>query len=597
MARTFDGTNDEIRTALGSCNLTGLASIGALVKRNADGAWHNVVTLHNSGGSGSFLGLEISNTNGGVFATSAGFVGDGVTLTVADGWCLLVGTKVAGTSQVRWHKYVYSTNVWTHANSTSTVADGVAPGAGGTVRFGEWQDSDDLSGDLEVVGLWSRALSDAEVEPLAYSFANWIATGPSGLWRFNQASVGTPLLDVTGGGANETTITGTSVATSSVPIFNTGGDILPVTVSGGNVDLSLTPAVITLVAVTPEISITQVVALTPAVITLVAIAPAISVAAEETPTGTTGLGSLYLGQYGLTGSTGVELPLLVARIDLVAVTPTVTTGAVSLALTPAVVTLVAVTPAVSTTISLALTPATVTITAVTPAVTTGAVSLALTPAVVTVVAVTPSVTAGGAILALTPSVVTLVAVTPAVSATVTLAITPAVVTLTAVTPTVTPGAVSLALTPAVVTLVAIAPVVGTSSGPQTVPLSPAVVSLVAVTPAVTVGAVSLALSPAVVTLVAVTPTVTTGTVLAPTPAVISLVAVTPTITTGGVSVALTPGVIAIVAIAPQFGGGITSRILLNGSYAPIIFSDGSYIPTFVGNGSYVPIIELEGVTE
>jgi hypothetical protein len=52
------------------------------------------------------------------------------------------------------------------------------------------------------------------------SLANWFNETPSVLWRFNQASVATPVTDVMGSGADQTAITGTTVSADEPPGFS-----------------------------------------------------------------------------------------------------------------------------------------------------------------------------------------------------------------------------------------------------------------------------------------------------------------------------------------------------------------------------------------
>src|SRR5688572_6807751 len=210
-ARSFDGADDEIRTAIGNCSITGAISMMAIIRRNGTG-YNSIFGTHTSGGSGSNT-LEIVDNSGGS-ANSIDFNGAvttaGITITNAMGWLLVGVTKPTGTSVYRLHKYTFSTKVWIHADAGFGVATG-ASAAGGTVRFGEWQDVDDFAGWMQRAAMWSRELTDAEVEMLASGLGGWFATRPAGLWDFSQAATGQALRDLTGGGADQTTIAGTTV--------------------------------------------------------------------------------------------------------------------------------------------------------------------------------------------------------------------------------------------------------------------------------------------------------------------------------------------------------------------------------------------------
>jgi hypothetical protein len=222
----YDGTNDEIRTSIGSCNLTGAITMVVVARRNST-AYNALIGIHTSGGTPTYS-LEVEDNGTG---NRWDFCGDtasgGLTWVNADGWTLLCISKSAGTVTPRGHKYVYSTDSWTHANWATTEGD-KGSAAGGTVRFGEWQDVDDFAGDLAAAAIFDRALTDAEVELLAHSLNNWHALAPVGFWIFDQGAVSMPLQDMTGNGANESAITGTAVATSA-PSLSYGAPIRRVT--------------------------------------------------------------------------------------------------------------------------------------------------------------------------------------------------------------------------------------------------------------------------------------------------------------------------------------------------------------------------------
>lgn len=210
MARTFDGTNDEIRVSIGNCNITGAITMVVVFKRNST-VYNGLMALHTSGGTATYA-MEIQanpqNTvdfTGKLDATIGAIVS-------ADGYVLLACDKAAGTTTPRAHKYVYGTNAWTHSNFGSTLAD-QASVAGGTVRFGEWQDVDDFAGDIAIAAIYNTQLSDAQIEMLAHDLDAWYALQPVGLWIFDQGSEAYNLVDLTGGGANQSTITGTTVST------------------------------------------------------------------------------------------------------------------------------------------------------------------------------------------------------------------------------------------------------------------------------------------------------------------------------------------------------------------------------------------------
>jgi len=225
MARTFDGSDDVLVCSAGGLSAIdgGPVTLAFIVKLN-DTVNGSVINLRTS------TGTEVCqiNTDGGAyfFSTSAGFQNMG-TASTADNWHLFAVTKANASSTPRAHKYVYDTNTWSHTNAGGNTNDGSAVGASGTVQFGRLLGTSEYwNGELAAAGVWDRVLTDTEVEQLAHSLIDWHATTPKGLWVFDQADTGQKLLDLTGGGANESSITGTAVSTVSLPTFTYGADVL-----------------------------------------------------------------------------------------------------------------------------------------------------------------------------------------------------------------------------------------------------------------------------------------------------------------------------------------------------------------------------------
>jgi hypothetical protein len=83
-------------------------------------------------------------------------------------------------------------------------------------------DTDFFGGDIAAAGMWGRVLSDAEVELLTFTLIGWHAAVPTALWHLDQSATTQGVSDLTGGGANQSALTGTTVSTNSVPLFNYG---------------------------------------------------------------------------------------------------------------------------------------------------------------------------------------------------------------------------------------------------------------------------------------------------------------------------------------------------------------------------------------
>lgn len=237
MARHFAGSaSNFVDCSIGAFSSSdgGPFTIAAVVK--LDGTRGGLFELRTSGGT-TCVGL---NTDSGQYFYSAGGFTTVMASSTADNWHLIAVTKDAGTVTPRGHKYVYDTDTWTHSNGAGTVNDASStPGGTGVARLCRFPDSnnDNLNGDVDVMGAWNRALTDAEVEQLVLTISAWYASAPDGLWVMDQSLTTQAIIDATGNGANETTLTGTSVSTNSVPVLNYGDNVTytQTVTSGANV--------------------------------------------------------------------------------------------------------------------------------------------------------------------------------------------------------------------------------------------------------------------------------------------------------------------------------------------------------------------------
>lgn len=188
------------------------------------------MALHTSSGPASDRGRSALDMDAGdsylindVGFASAGFAFDN------DTWLIAAVSKAAGTVAPRFHKYLYSTTTWVHANSGSTMADGGTPGASGTLRFGQWGTALFFNGRVAAGAIYNQVLSDATLEGLTADAQSWLDAGPTGMWLLNQAATTTPVDDVTGNGADETAIVGTNVIVGDDPPgfdFTLGGGVV-----------------------------------------------------------------------------------------------------------------------------------------------------------------------------------------------------------------------------------------------------------------------------------------------------------------------------------------------------------------------------------
>lgn len=150
------------------------------------------------------------HTVGGTFHSTMAY-------TAGDGWRLDIWTKPNGTGQVRGHSALMSGGGWSHADyGDSGDAPAVAPAT--KVLVGRhFTDSAALNADIAAIAIVQSNWSDAAIEAgnLTTGLSAWetlIGADPAVMWAFNQADVADPVLDLTGGGADQTWRWGTTVA-------------------------------------------------------------------------------------------------------------------------------------------------------------------------------------------------------------------------------------------------------------------------------------------------------------------------------------------------------------------------------------------------
>lgn len=218
MARNFDGANDSLHTSQGGLTSWTFGTYVAVIRRVGTN-WGNIATLHNGAGT-ALSGIEIGDgaaANALHYQSNSSAARSTFTVDEADGWVLVAAGKATGSNAPRMHKYVYATDTWTHQDGSTNLAN--STGTSATMRLGEWEGGDDFNGDIAVVGAWiSRNLTDAEVEQLPHSLAAWHALAATELWVLDQSDTSQAVASLTGSGANQTSLTGTTVSATSAPI-------------------------------------------------------------------------------------------------------------------------------------------------------------------------------------------------------------------------------------------------------------------------------------------------------------------------------------------------------------------------------------------
>lgn len=226
MPRTFDGVDDFVTLSLGALGFAfGPGTVAAIIKRSADSSIDEL--LYAGVSSTARWALTLGSANNIVLRTNNTSAASGAGIDsclAADGWLLVAATKATGTVAPRFHRYEYATGVWQHANSATSIADSSVPITNafiGATHAG----ANPFAGDGDVKGAWDVVLTDAQIEAMAYSLPAWFQVQPKGLWLLDQAITGQLINDRSGGGANESAITGTAVGTSSLPVFSYGAPI------------------------------------------------------------------------------------------------------------------------------------------------------------------------------------------------------------------------------------------------------------------------------------------------------------------------------------------------------------------------------------
>ena len=231
--REFDGTDDDIHTGVGGLSGFTHGTVAAIAKRasGSSGA-QTIFATHNSGGTGQ-LQFVFNAGNLGWWGENSGEFLQTTHVADTEVWYLVVVRKASGNATPRYSVYDYSSDTWSHGNFTGDIVDSTAPGAGGTIRFSYGGIGERLEGRIAARAAWSNDLpwaangtGDTQIEAagLETSIDNWSAVSPDALWAFNQAAVGDGVSDLTGNGADETSVTGTTVITNDIPSgFSFGG--------------------------------------------------------------------------------------------------------------------------------------------------------------------------------------------------------------------------------------------------------------------------------------------------------------------------------------------------------------------------------------
>ena len=206
--------------------------------------------------AGGRVGLAVSSADV-LRLYMGGSTRDGTT-ALTPGWYLVAFTKASGTVIPRAHIYRYDTGTWVHEAAGSAIANQTL----GTTEAqigASLADGQLWNGDVELAGFWDVELTDAQIEMLPFGLTPWFQENPKALWLLDQADVAQTVMDLTGGGANQTAIVGTTVATASTPVWNRFDDAILVTrppAAGGPV-VTFDATIAGAAAVTDDLALSQ----------------------------------------------------------------------------------------------------------------------------------------------------------------------------------------------------------------------------------------------------------------------------------------------------------------------------------------------------
>lgn len=234
MARLFNGSTNFITAPAGAFSGAPFTygTLAIIIRWTAlPGDWKEFYS--NAPASGDmFFGVDTSNYWQCTFGSGTNTRTNLVTIT-AGVWLCAIISKDTGSVFPRLNLYNYNTGAW-----STNVFDVVQPdGAGnmGTHYIGSYHGSFEfVNADIAALGLFRTVVpaSDAEAQNwgLPFSRLAWLALAGradrSAVWLLDQAATTTPVLDLTGGGANESGGTVPAISTNSVPLLGYGAPVL-----------------------------------------------------------------------------------------------------------------------------------------------------------------------------------------------------------------------------------------------------------------------------------------------------------------------------------------------------------------------------------
>jgi hypothetical protein len=233
-ARTFNGSSDRIELATGGID-NGYGTYLAVFRRNSTG-FNTLFAARAAAGGNDRLQFYIrdhssSPVDSPNLSISAN-AGATAPILNADGWVIAAITKTTGSVAPRIHRCILWGPTWTHVTSGNNLSDASAEASYAIgAAFSSSAYNNFFGGDIYCVARWSTALSDGQLEGI-HGIQDILALNPANLWVLDQANTSDAVKDWMPTGANQTSISGTSVLSSiSIVNFDTLLHIYPTQIS------------------------------------------------------------------------------------------------------------------------------------------------------------------------------------------------------------------------------------------------------------------------------------------------------------------------------------------------------------------------------
>ena len=150
---------------------------------------------------------------------SVTFDAEGPVVLDTDGWVLLAWHKATGNHPIGMSRVPITTGTASTVSALRASRRCPPPARVASSCIGNNPFSEPFDGQIAGVGLFPTKLTDATIEGLVANWDAWETAGASHLWVLDQAATSTAVVDsVSGGGADQTSLTGTSVVSGVAPI-------------------------------------------------------------------------------------------------------------------------------------------------------------------------------------------------------------------------------------------------------------------------------------------------------------------------------------------------------------------------------------------